>query len=117
MSTKLCDSDLVPAGFIAERITRVGDDDLNRRGSSRSWMKIQWQVNETCILLSRSGAKAAFPAYGRMSRTVRSRYCRQVADLPLSGKRVGLFVRTRRFACDAVLCGRQIFTVSIGVQN
>ncbi|UVD59227.1 transposase family protein [Rhizobium sp. Pop5] len=43
-----------------------------------------------------------------MSRTVRSRYCRQVADLPLSGKRVRLLVQTRRFACDAVLCGRQI---------
>ncbi|WP_244505352.1 transposase family protein [Rhizobium sp. LCM 4573] len=45
-----------------------------------------------------------------MSRTVRSRYCRQVADLPLSGRRVRLLVRTRRFICDAVLCGRQTFS-------
>ncbi|MBX5000913.1 ISL3 family transposase [Rhizobium lentis] len=94
MSTKLCASDLVPAGFSAERITRVGD--------------------ETCILLSRTDATAACPACGRMSRTVRSRYCRQVADLPLSGRRVRLLVRTRRFACDAVLCGKQIFAERFG---
>lgn len=42
--------------------------------------------------------------------TVRSRYCRQVADLPLSGRRVRLLVRTRSFTLDAVLCGRQIFS-------
>lgn len=39
MSTKLCASDLVPASFIDERITRVGD--------------------ETCVLPSRSSATAA----------------------------------------------------------
>lgn len=94
MSTKFRPSDLVPAGFIAERITHIDD--------------------ETCILLSRAGATAACPACGRMSRTVRSRYCRQVADLPLSGKRVRLLVQTRRFACDAVLCGRQIFAERFG---
>ncbi|WP_261324232.1 MULTISPECIES: transposase family protein [Rhizobium] len=88
MSTKFHPSDLVPAGFIAERITHIDD--------------------ETCILLTRAGATALCPACGRMSRTVRSRYCRQVADLPLSGRRVRLLVRTRRFTCDAVLCGRQI---------
>lgn len=94
MSTKFRPSDLVPAGFIAERITHVND--------------------ETCILLSRAGATASCPACGRMSRTVRSRYCRQVADLPLSGRRVRLLVRTRRFTCDAVLCGRQIFAERFG---
>ncbi|ARO32622.1 ISL3 family insertion sequence transposase protein (plasmid) [Rhizobium sp. NXC14] len=94
MSTKFRPSDLVPTGFIAERITHIDD--------------------ETCILLSRAGATAACPACGRMSRTVRSRYRRQVADLPLSGKRVRLPVQTRRFACDAVLCGRQIFAERFG---
>nr|WP_245291539.1 transposase family protein [Neorhizobium galegae] len=83
MSTRFRPSDLVPAGFIAERITHIDD--------------------ETCILLSRAGATASCPACGRISRTVRSRYCRQVADLPLSGKRVRLLVRTRRFTCGAVL--------------
>lgn len=66
MSTKFRLSDLVPAGFIAERITHIDD--------------------ETCILLS-SGATASCSACGQMSRTVRSCYCRQVADLPLSGRR------------------------------
>ncbi|MGO7837231.1 ISL3 family transposase [Rhizobium johnstonii] len=94
MSTKFHPSDLVPAGFIAERITHIDD--------------------ETCILLTRAGATASCPACGRMSRTVRSRYCRQVADLPLSGRRVRLLVRTRRFTCDAVLCGRQIFAERFG---
>jgi hypothetical protein len=46
MSTKFRPSDLVPAGFIAERITHIDD--------------------ETCILLSRAGATAACPACGRM---------------------------------------------------
>lgn len=94
MSTKFRASDLVPAGFIAESITHIDD--------------------ETRILLSRAGATASCPACGRMSRTVRSRYCRQVADLPLSGERVRLLVQTRRFACDAVLCGRQIFAERFG---
>ncbi|MEY9633430.1 hypothetical protein ABIF66_001659 [Bradyrhizobium japonicum] len=31
-------------------------------------------------------------------------------DLPLSGRMVQLLVIARRFRCDAVLCGRQIFT-------
>jgi hypothetical protein len=33
-----------------------------------------------------------------------------VTDLPLSGRVVELLVIARRFRCDAVLCGRQIFT-------
>jgi len=94
MSTKFRPSDLVPAGFIADRITHIDD--------------------ETCILLSRAAGAAACPACGRTSRTVRSRYRRQVADLPLSGKRVRLLVQTRRFACDAVLRGRQIFAERFG---
>jgi transposase len=41
---------------------------------------------------------------------VHSHYRRRVTDLPLSGRIVQLVVATRRFRCDAVLCGRQIFT-------
>ena len=33
-----------------------------------------------------------------------------MTDLPLSGRIVQLLVIARRFRCDAVLCGRQIFT-------
>jgi len=40
---------------------------------------------------------------------VHSRYHRRVSDLPLSGRSVQLLVVARRFRCDAVLCGRQIF--------
>jgi transposase len=93
MSTKFRLSDLVPAGFIAERITHIDD--------------------ETCILLS-SGATASCSACGQMSRTVRSCYCRQVADLPCQEGAVRLLVRTRRFTCDAVLGGRQIFAGRFG---
>jgi transposase len=41
---------------------------------------------------------------------VHSHYQRRVTDLPLSGRIVQLMVIARRFRCDAVLCGRQIFT-------
>lgn len=73
MSTKFRASDLVPAGFTAERITHIDD--------------------ETRIVLSRAVASAACPACGRMSRTVRSRYCRQVADLPSLGNASGCSYR------------------------
>ena len=43
------------------------------------------------------------------SRRMRSHYLRRVTELPLSG-RIVLVVVARRFRCDAVLCGRQIFT-------
>jgi hypothetical protein len=33
-----------------------------------------------------------------------------VTDLPLAGRSVQLLIIARRFRCDAVLCGRQIFT-------
>ena len=33
-----------------------------------------------------------------------------MTDLPLSGRVVELLVIARRFRCEAVLCGRQIFT-------
>jgi transposase len=50
------------------------------------------------------------PLCGTVSRRVHSRYRRRVTDLPLSGRVVQLLVIARRFRCDAVLCGRQIFT-------
>jgi NAD(P)-dependent dehydrogenase (short-subunit alcohol dehydrogenase family) len=75
MSTKFRPSDLVPAVFIAERITLLDD--------------------VSCF------PESVLPRHVRhadeLSRTVRSRYCRRVADLPLSGGRVRLLVRTRRF--------------------
>ena len=50
------------------------------------------------------------PSCGAASRRVHSHYRRHVADLPLVGRSVQLVLVARRFRCDAVLCGRQIFT-------
>ena len=50
------------------------------------------------------------PACGRQSRRVQSHYLRRPADLPIGGRRVELTVIVRRFWCDAVLCGRRIFS-------
>jgi transposase len=50
------------------------------------------------------------PSCGQPSRRVHSRYRRSAADLPLGGQRVRLVVVARRFRCDAVRCGQQIFT-------
>ncbi|PLW79220.1 hypothetical protein C0081_03095 [Cohaesibacter celericrescens] len=46
---------------------------------------------------------------GRPSRRIQSRYIRRVADLPVSGRRVELVIKARRFWCDTVVCGRRIF--------
>src|SRR3546814_12558529 len=44
------------------------------------------------------------------SRRIHSRYLRRLTDLPIAGHPVLLLVKARRFYCDAVLCGRHIFT-------
>ena len=54
------------------------------------------------------------PGCGRQSRRVQSRYLRRPADLPIGGRRVELTVIVRRFWCDAVLCGRRIFSEQFG---
>lgn len=54
------------------------------------------------------------PGCGRRSRRVQSRYVRRPADLPIGGRRVALTVLMRRFWCDAVLCGRRIFSEQFG---
>nr|WP_245276916.1 transposase family protein [Rhizobium leguminosarum] len=50
------------------------------------------------------------PVCGTRSERIHSRYQRRLADLPLVGKPVRLVIDARRFHCDAVLCGRRIFT-------
>ncbi len=52
---------------------------------------------------------AACPSCGSVSRTVRSRYDRQLADLPAHGRRVVICVRVRRFLCADRHCARRIF--------
>jgi len=89
MHQRLCLSSLVPIGFVVEHSLVEPD---------RVTLGVRSVV---------SGC--ACPACGKLSSRVQSRYWRRAADLPLCGKRVELKVLVRRFRCDAVLCGRQIF--------
>jgi hypothetical protein len=83
-------SSFVPAGFIVESVSS------DERG---------------VVIVVRSGSLSnECPSCKTASARVHSRYRRRVADLPLSGRRVQLIVLARRFRCDAVLCGAQIFT-------
>ena len=59
------------------------------------------------IAVQRRSARC--PLCGSRSRRVHSRYHRTLADLPISGRRVILAVRVRRFRCLAPACPRQIF--------
>lgn len=83
-------SSLVPRGFVVESACYEGD--------------------KTVITVRASGSVGLCPSCGTVSRRVHSRYRRRVTDLPLSGRVVQLLVIARRFRCDAVVCGRQIFT-------
>jgi len=60
-------------------------------------------------------ADAACPDCGQGARRVHSRYLRRLADLPLSGRSVGLRLVVRRLRCDGADCGRQIFTERLDV--
>jgi hypothetical protein len=90
MQRALQRSSLVPSGFVVERA--------------------YYQGNKAIIAVRASGSVGLCPSCGTVSRRVHSRYRRHVTDLPLSGRIVQLLVIARRFRCDAVLCGRQIFT-------
>ena len=80
---------LVPSGFVVE--SAIHDADTTK------------------ITVRGSKDFGTCPSCGTISRRVHSRYQRRVSDLPLSGRSVHLVVVARRFRCDAVLCGRQIF--------
>src|SRR5262245_28629585 len=90
MQQSLSRSDLVPAGFVVESALCEAD--------------------KTTITVRSSGSFVLCPSCGMVSRRVHSHYRRRVTDLPLSGRIVQLVLIARRFRCDAVLCGRQIFT-------
>jgi len=83
-------SELVPRGFVVDEVV---DTDSGIR-----------------ICLRASGAGSCCPGCRATSTRAHSRYARQLADLPLSGRPVRLVVLARRFHCDAVLCPRRIFT-------
>jgi transposase len=90
MCRALRPSSLVPPGFIVE--------------------SAECDEAASVIVVRHSQAFGVCPLCGATSRRVHSRYRRHVTDLPLSGRRVQLLVVARRFRCDAVLCGRRIFT-------
>jgi hypothetical protein len=90
MQQALHRSSLVPRGFVVESAYYEGD--------------------KAIVVVRASGSVGLCPSCGAVSRRVHSRYRRRVTDLPLSGRTVQLIVIARRFRCDAVLCGRQIFT-------
>lgn len=89
MHDALHPSRLVPPGFVVQGATYEGD--------------------RTIITVRHSIDFGTCPSCGAVSRRIHSRYRRRVNDLPLSGRNVQLLVIARRFRCDAVLCGRQIF--------
>lgn len=94
MRTGLRISSLVPSGLIVESVSDSPD---------------------SVILTVRSAAGAAkCPLCGSASRRILSRYTREVADLPSAGRAVRLRVITRRFACEAQYCRRQIFAERFG---
>jgi transposase len=90
MQQALHRSSLVPRGFVVESAYYEGD--------------------KAIVVVRASGSIGLCPSCGTVSRRVHSRYRRRVTDLPLAGRIVQLLVIARRFRCDAVLCGRQIFT-------
>jgi zinc-finger of transposase IS204/IS1001/IS1096/IS1165 len=82
-------SSLVPCGLIVESVV---------------------QCENTIKVTARSQASAAArPSCGTSSQRVHSRYVRQVADLPCTGRSVSLTLVARRFFCDAEICQRRIF--------
>lgn len=85
---------LAPAGFVVE----------------------QAEFDTDCMFLDVRAAavSATCPCCGTCSRRTQSRYIRQVADLPIAGRRVVLRVTVRRFWCEAVLCRRRIFAERFG---
>ena len=90
MQQALHRSSLVPRGFVVE--------------------SAYYEADKAVIVVRAAGNVGLCPSCGTVSRRVHSRYRRRVTDLPLSGRIVQLLVIARRFRCDAVLCGRQIFT-------
>jgi transposase len=90
MQQALRRSSLVPSGFVVESAFCEAD--------------------KTIITVRPVRNFSVCPSCGTVSRRVHSHYPRRVTDLPLSGRTVQLIVIARRFRCDAVLCGRQIFT-------
>ena len=69
------------------------------------------QAGEAMVVIVRSLATTSpCPGCSAPSKRIHSRYRRRLSDLPWAGRSVQLVLLARRFYCDAVLCGRRIFT-------
>ncbi|TAU38039.1 transposase family protein [Rhizobium leguminosarum] len=90
MGHSLRSSTLVPRGFVVYN-TAIDDGVM-------------------LIAIRPASTASLCPICGTRSERIHSRYQRRLADLPLVGKPVRLVIDARRFHCDAVLCGRRIFT-------
>lgn len=90
MAQAIRSSSVIPQGFVVEHVETTAEGAV--------------------IKVRPAGRASACPKCGVRSERIHSRYLRRLADLPLSGRPVTLEVRARRFYCDAVLCGRRIFT-------
>jgi transposase len=87
-------SSLVPRGLIVERVNESEDViEVTARSETTT---------------------AACPSCESVSQRVHSRYVRQVADLPCTGRRVCLRLIARRFFCRAETCQRRIFAERFG---
>lgn len=89
MSSKLHISSLIPVGLAIECVSEAED--------------------ALIVTASTKSCEGVCPLCGTASRRVHSRYVRQVADLPCSGRRVCLRIAARRFFCLVPRCRRQIF--------
>ena len=61
------------------------------------------------IDLHRTAHTARCPGCHQRSRRMHSSYTRKIADLPIAGCEVVLYLRVRRFRCSAPKCPRRIF--------
>jgi hypothetical protein len=89
MDQSLRPCQLVPKGLVVEQTTL-------EHGFVRIWVRA-------------ASSTGICPSCGTISRRVHSRYLRRPSDSPLSGHRVSFNLTVRRFRCDTVLCGQQVF--------
>jgi transposase len=86
---QLRSSSLVPPGFIVEQAER--------------------DRAEVRLTLRHRAESSLCPGCGTAARRIHSRYHRTLADLPMAGWTVRLWLEARRFRCDAAGCHRRVF--------
>ncbi len=72
--------------------------------------RVWWQGQTLHLDAATTRRAARCPLCGRRSTRVHSFYARTIADLPCTGARLTIHLRTRRFVCRVRWCDRKIFT-------